>query len=84
MEINDPVWYAEIARRAVAEGIAPSMTRQRVMQLHRGTKSKPADPNFPEHKTTWPPGNTKIFEWAEVRQYLIERETRSGHKKGWK
>ncbi len=82
MEINDPVNYSQIARRVVRFRLAESMSRQRVMQLHRGDKRHPRDPNFPPVRLY--AGPMKLFEWEEVRKYFEERDTTSGRRKGWR
>lgn len=81
MEIHDPVNYAQIAKRVVRLGLAASMSRQRVMQLQRGDRRHPADPNFPPVRLY--AGPMKLFEWQEVRKYFEQRDTTSGRRKGW-
>jgi hypothetical protein len=81
MEINDPVNYSQIAERVVRAGIAKSMSRQRVMQLHLGYGIHPPDPDFPSVRLR--AGPMKLFEWEEVRKYFEQRDTTSGRRKGW-
>jgi hypothetical protein len=77
----DLVSYTEIAERVVNERLAPSMSRQRVIQLHRGTKRVAPDPDFPEvvAKT----GRSRLFEWESVKRYFEKRDTTRGRHKGW-
>jgi hypothetical protein len=81
----DLVSYAEIARRVVLAGFAPTMSRQRIVQLHQGTMSRGkrayADPNFPSPVTTT--GKMRLFNWHEVKQYFEQRDATIGRRKGW-
>ena len=71
---SDPVNYAEIARRVVADGLAESMSKERVRQLHE------TDPAFPSALGRL--GRSLILEWAAVRDYFRQRDLRPV-KKGW-
>jgi hypothetical protein len=71
---SDPVNYAEIARRVVTDGLATSMSKERVRQLHE------TDPAFPSEVGRL--GRSLIFEWAPVRDYFSKRDQRPV-KKGW-
>src|SRR6266511_1338108 len=71
---SDPVNYAEIARRVVADGLATSMSKERVRQRHE------TDPAFPPDVGRL--GRSLSFEWAAVRKYFSKRDPRPG-KKGW-
>lgn len=55
------VSFREAARRVVAEGIAPTMTHQRVSQLARD------DPGFPP---VVPVGRSKAIDWTQGRPYF--------------
>ena len=55
------VTFREAARRVVAEGIAPSMTHQRISQLAR------TDENFPPVLEI---GRSKVADWRELRPYF--------------
>ena len=55
--------FREAARRVVAEGILPSMSHQRISQLHM------KDPdNFPEVQQV---GRSKVFDWTKARPYFV-------------
>jgi hypothetical protein len=56
------VTFREAARRVVEEGIAPSMSHQRVSQLSR------SDENFPEVQTV---GRSKVADWVKLRPYFV-------------
>ncbi|MEV1006151.1 hypothetical protein [Streptomyces sp. NPDC049881] len=60
----EPEWISlsEAARRVVGEGIAPSMSQQRVSQLAR------EDPEFPR---TMPIGRSTAVDWRQARAYFI-------------
>lgn len=55
--------FREAARRVVEEGILPSMSHQRISQLHI------KDPeNFPEvHQV----GRSKVVDWKKARPYFV-------------
>ncbi|MFJ2174358.1 hypothetical protein ACIOHE_15770 [Streptomyces sp. NPDC087851] len=59
----DLVTFREAARRVVAEGIAPSMTHQRISQLAR------QDPDFPSTRKI---GRSTVADWASLRPYFTE------------
>jgi hypothetical protein len=56
----DLVTFRELARRVVAEGIAPSMTHQRVSQL----QTKPGFPPVMEI------GKSKVVDWRLARPWF--------------
>lgn len=58
----DLVTFREIARRVVAENIAPTMTHQRVSQLARD------DPSFPPTRKIGP---SKLVDWHLARPYFV-------------
>ncbi|MFF2522266.1 hypothetical protein [Streptomyces liangshanensis] len=60
--VPDLVTFREAARRVVAEGIAPSMTHQRISQLAR------ADPDFPESRLI---GKSRLADWDLLRTYFV-------------
>lgn len=67
----------EVARRVVAAGYAPTMTRQRIYQL------ADTDPAWPAPRSTWRPfGNYKLLPWDVVEPYFKARNARPGPK-GW-
>lgn len=53
--------FREAARRVVEEGIAPSMSHQRVSQLAR------TDENFPHVQEI---GRSKVADWLELKPYF--------------
>jgi hypothetical protein len=58
----DLVTFREVARRVVAEKIAPSMTHQRVSQLAR------TDPEFPPTDKIGP---ARVVDWRLARPYFV-------------
>jgi hypothetical protein len=55
--------FRETARRVVEEGILPSMTHQRISQLHL------RDPdNFPEVQKI---GRANVVDWKKARPYFV-------------
>jgi hypothetical protein len=63
--VNPPT----IARRLVKEGLAPHMSRQRVLQL-----ASDPDSGFPPPVLT--AGRSKLYPWPAVRAFFAERDTR--------
>jgi hypothetical protein len=63
--VNPPT----IARRVVEEGLAPHMSRQRVVQL-----ANDPDSGFPPAVLT--AGRSKLYPWSTVRAFFAERDTR--------
>lgn len=53
--------FREAARRVVEEGLAPSMSHQRVSQLSR------SDENFPAVQQI---GRSKVADWRELKPYF--------------
>lgn len=77
--MTDEEWITptEAARRVVAAGYAPTMTRQRIFQL------ADTDPNWPAPRSSWRSiGNYKLLPWGAVETYFKTRNSRSGPK-GW-
>ncbi|MFF2094838.1 hypothetical protein [Streptomyces sp. NPDC058202] len=65
----DMVSLREVARRVVAEGIANSMSHQRVSQLAR------EDPDFPPvHRV----GRSNSVDWHLAQSYFRSRVTQQG------
>lgn len=64
----DLVTFRECARRVVAEGIAPSMTHQRVSQLHK------ADPEFPPTQVI---GRSRVVDWVAAKPYFAAHAERA-------
>lgn len=62
----DMASFREVARRVVAEKIAPSMTHQRVSQLAKD------DPDFPP---VVPVGRSKAIDWRLGRPYFKAKAT---------
>lgn len=60
-EAPDMVSFRECARRVVAEGIAPSMTHQRVSQLQD-------QPGFPPVVVV---GRSKAVDWKRARPFFV-------------
>lgn len=60
-EVPDMVSFRECARRVVAEGIAPSMTHQRVSQLQDR-------PGFPP---VVPVGRSNVVDWTLARPFFV-------------
>lgn len=58
----DLVTFREAARRVVEEGIAPSMSHQRVSQLAR------ADDEFPPVQQI---GRSKVADWHLLKPYFV-------------
>ncbi|MFE6474638.1 hypothetical protein [Streptomyces rochei] len=54
--------FREAARRVVAEGILPSMTHQRISQLHLRDSE-----NFPEVQKI---GRSNVVDWKKARPYF--------------
>lgn len=55
--------FREAARRVVEEGILPSMTHQRISQLHL------RDPdNFPEVQKI---GRSNVVDWKKAKPYFV-------------
>ena len=66
-ETDELVTFREIARRVEAEGIAPSMSHQRVSQLARN------DPAWPVPRDQWKKiGTSYAVPWKVVRAYFVE------------
>lgn len=65
------VSFRECARRVVAEGIAETMSHQRVSQLHR------QDPDFPPVVEV---GRAKAVDWMLARPYFQTRKSRQGER----
>ncbi|MFE9810686.1 hypothetical protein [Streptomyces sp. NPDC005548] len=60
-EAPDMVSFRECARRVVAEGIAPTMTHQRVSQLQ-------TNPGFPP---VVPVGRSNVVDWNLARPFFV-------------
>lgn len=61
--------FREAARRVVDEGILPTMSHQRISQLHL------KDPeNFPEVQTI---GRAKVVDWVKARPYFVAHAKRA-------
>jgi hypothetical protein len=58
----DLVTFREAARRVVEEGIAPSMSHQRVSQLARDDKT------FPPVQQV---GRSKVVDWRAAKPYFV-------------
>ncbi|MEW2267889.1 hypothetical protein [Streptomyces sp. NPDC047868] len=54
--------FREAARRVVEEGISPTMSHQRISQLHL------KDDNFPPVKVI---GRAKVVDWVKARPYFV-------------
>ncbi|MDX2997980.1 hypothetical protein [Streptomyces scabiei] len=54
--------FREAARRVVEEGISPTMSHQRISQLHL------RDKNFPEVQVI---GRAKVVDWKKARTYFV-------------
>ena len=55
--------FREAARRVVDEGLLPSMSHQRISQLHL------KDPdNFPSVQVI---GRAKVIDWVQARPYFV-------------
>jgi len=57
------VTFREAARRVVEEGLLPSMSHQRISQLH----IKDPD-NFPPVQVI---GRAKVIDWVQARPYFV-------------
>lgn len=64
----DLVTFREAARRVVAEGIAPSMSHQRVSQLARDDKQFPPVQQI---------GSSKVVDWQEAKPYFVAHAQRA-------
>ncbi|MFH9426384.1 hypothetical protein [Streptomyces sp. NPDC017529] len=62
------VTFREAARRVVEEGIAPSMSHQRVSQLAR------TDENFPPVQQV---GRSKVADWHELKPYFVAHASKA-------
>jgi hypothetical protein len=62
------VTFREAARRVVAEGIAPSMSHQRVSQLARDDEQFPAVQQI---------GRSKVVDWREAKPYFVAHAKRA-------
>lgn len=58
----DLVTFREAARRVVEEGIAPSMSHQRISQLARD------DEDFPAVQQV---GRSKVVDWVKAKPYFV-------------
>lgn len=56
------VTFREAAKRVVEEGISPTMSHQRISQLHL------TDEEFPEVKVI---GRAKVVDWVTARPYFV-------------
>jgi hypothetical protein len=56
------VTFREAAKRVVEEGISPTMSHQRISQLHL------TDGDFPEVKVI---GRAKVVDWTTARPYFV-------------
>ena len=56
------VTFREAAKRVVEEGISPTMSHQRISQLHQ------TDEGFPEVKVI---GRAKVVDWVAARPYFV-------------
>lgn len=56
------VTFREAAKRVVEEGISPTMSHQRISQLHL------TDEEFPEVKVI---GRAKVVDWEAARPYFV-------------
>jgi hypothetical protein len=56
------VTFREAAKRVVEEGISPTMSHQRISQLHL------KDEDFPEVKVI---GRAKVVDWVKARPYFV-------------
>ncbi len=56
------VTFREAAKRVVEEGISPTMSHQRISQLHL------TDDDFPEVKVI---GRAKVVDWVAARPYFV-------------
>lgn len=75
---DEKITPTEIARRVVALGYAPTMTRQRVLQLADD------DPGWPVPREQWERlGAYWLIEWEPVRSYFEKRVPVSGPA-GWR
>lgn len=55
--------FREAAKRVVEEGLLPSMSHQRISQLHQ------KDPeNFPPVQVI---GRAKVIDWVQARPYFV-------------
>lgn len=68
-QLPDLVNHAEIARRLVAQGIAVTMSRERIGQLRRD------DPAFPYGEKR---GGQWWHDWAEIERYFRQRQPQTG------
>jgi hypothetical protein len=66
-EAPDMVSFRECARRVVAEGIAPSMSHQRVSQLQE-------EPGFPKVIEI---GRSKAVDWNLARPFFVQLAERA-------
>jgi hypothetical protein len=64
----DLVTFREAARRVVEEGIAPSMSHQRVSQLARD------DDAFPPVQQI---GRSKVVDWHKAKPYFVAHAKRA-------
>lgn len=72
-EAHEWITPTEAARRVVAEGLRPSMTRQRIAQL------ADSDPQWPCPRSSWRPlGRYQTLPWEPVRAYFTAREATKG------
>lgn len=66
---------SETARRVVAEGLAPKMSRQRIMQLAE------SDPDWPVPRAEWRTiANMWLFPWTPIREFFSTRTVRQGQR----
>lgn len=54
--------FREAAKRVVSEGISPTMSHQRISQLHLN------DDDFPEVQVI---GRAKVIDWVKARPYFV-------------
>lgn len=62
------VTFREAARRVVAEGIAPSMSHQRISQLAQ------SDEQFPPVQQV---GRAKVVDWRQAKPYFVAHAQRA-------
>ncbi|WP_189602114.1 hypothetical protein [Streptomyces lateritius] len=63
--------FREAAQRVVDEGIAPTMSHQRISQLHK------KDENFPPVQQI---GRAKVLDWRTAKSYFVAHAAKAANR----